>query len=436
MQALILGDDYSSQARLAAALMATGFQVICVESVGAAASYVRTQMIDVLIVTETRSVRVGQSCACIAHSQNRQVSVLVVTDRTGPATEELFEEVPQLYGVIGFDLPPAMIAGLAQASILPREPAGAGMPDWEAMASAPLAAGARNPSARNAEFPAPASVPVAPLMGSSPVARAAPAAGLPQAGGPDPATRRPVAEFGVMSPGLPPGHHPVRPDTFAAAGDRRLIQPVTRAVGTGATAGLAHTTKSSATATVAVQDRQTSGHCGPAATVGQPAAMPDPSVPGPMLLLTADVIAGQSAGPADGRAMAPVAWSAPGDLADRVHHLAPTVADGLLHRRLPVTGAAAAAGLAAVTRPAPVATQHLPVLPDFGPDLAALEHELDLVNRDRPSVLPSVLAASIADVLPKWSQHAPRLALLTDGEPAAGAARPIRRPDPGAATLQ
>jgi hypothetical protein len=64
---------------------------------------------------------------------------------------------------------------------------------------------------------------------------------------------------------------------------------------------------------------------------------------------------------------------------------------------------------------------------DIGADLAALERELDLVNRDRPSVL----AGSIADTLPRWSQPAPKLAALTDwtiGTPASTDITPATGP--------
>ena len=120
MQVLILGDDHGQQARLAAAMMKKGFQVICVESAGAAGSYIRGQFIDVLILAETRSGRIGQSCACVAQSRNPQVSVIVITDRTGAATQELFDEVPSLYGVIGLEMSPGMVAAIALASIMPQ----------------------------------------------------------------------------------------------------------------------------------------------------------------------------------------------------------------------------------------------------------------------------------------------------------------------------
>jgi hypothetical protein len=121
MQVLILGDDHGQQARLGAAMMKKGFQVICVESAVAASSYIRSELIDVLILTETSSGRISQSCACVRQSRNQAVSVIVISGRTGAALDELFEEVPQLYGVMGLDMAPAIVAALALASILPQQ---------------------------------------------------------------------------------------------------------------------------------------------------------------------------------------------------------------------------------------------------------------------------------------------------------------------------
>lgn len=219
MQALILGDDFGNQTRLAAALMAAGFQVICVESTRAAQSYMGAQIVDVLIVTETRSVRVGQSCACVAHSRNRQVSVLVVTDRTGPATDELFDEVPQLYGVIGFDMPPAMIAGLARASILPPQAGGETGAAAETDAVLPgQSDGAQSPVAN--------SPPGAAATISSPV---------------DAPELAPVVAPVVAPVAHPPIAHPpvAHPPVTAAPLIRTLIQPAQRRVTTGSAASAA-----------------------------------------------------------------------------------------------------------------------------------------------------------------------------------------------------
>ena len=282
MQVLILGDDHRQQARLAAAMMKHGFQVFCVESAPAAASYIRNELIDVLVLTETRSGRISQSCACIAQSRNRAVSVIVMSNRTGPAMEELFEEVPQLYGVMGLDMAPAMVAALALASILPQQIEQVRAPLEQTLA-APV-----QPTVRAAADYCPATV--------APVA-------------PQPAPQLQTAPMAGQGAGL----------------NRTLIEPIRRPVAAGAPA--------------------------------------KPLVP----------------------SFAPVPSAQP-----------------------------TPPPLAPENRAAPLGPRwtntSLTDTSDIGPDLAALERELALVNRDRPSVL----AGSITEELPRWSQPAPKLAALTD----------------------
>ena len=123
MKVLIVGDDHGRQTRLAAAMMQTGFQVICVETARSAGNYLGTDLVDVLILTETRSARIGNVWSCISHSRNPGLSVIVMSDRTGPASDELFEDIPSLYCVLALDIAPGTIASIALASILPHDAA-------------------------------------------------------------------------------------------------------------------------------------------------------------------------------------------------------------------------------------------------------------------------------------------------------------------------
>ena len=315
MQALILGDDHRQQARLAAAMMKAGFQVFCVESAAAAASYIRHELIDVLVLTETRSVRINQSCACVGQSRNRAVSVIVITDRTGPAIQELFEEVPQLYGVMGLQMAPAMVAALAVASILPQQVDAASQPNAQrrAIATDETSVGPSVVDPLAGPTDAPLSAPFV-MAATAPLAK--------------PAT--------ITMPVSGPGGSLVR----------TLIEPQRRPAP-------------------------------PAQMLGVPATAArdylDPSI-----------LAQKSP--------VPTASPAPGTTYPaKITAIPPT--------------------LPAVPSQAPVWTGvSLSESADIGLDLAALERELELVNRDRPSVL----AGSIADNLPDWAQPAPRLAALTD----------------------
>ena len=290
MQALILGDDHRQQARLAAAMMKHGFQVFCVESAAAAASYIRNELIDVLVLTETRSGRIAQSFACVDQSRNRAVSVIVMSDRTGPAIQELFEEVPQLYGVMGLDMAPGLVAALALASILPQQLA----PEMQAEVPVRPA----TPALQTAQ--------VVPHVGAEPVERLAP-----------PVVRAEI----VAGQGAPLA--------------RTLIEPQRR----------------------------------PAVPAG----------PRPAMIAMATAPVDQ-----------PLAATLP--------------------PKLPEIAAVARTTVALGPR---WTNSSLADTSDIGSDLAALERELALVNHDRPSVL----AGSIADELPRWSQPAQKNAAPNPAAP-------------------
>ena len=330
MQALILGDDHRQLARLAAAMMKTGFQVFCVESAAAAASYVRNELIDVLLLTETRSGRISQSCSCVAQSRNRAVSVIVLSNRTGSAMEELFEEVPMLYGVMGLEMAPNMVAALALASILPQQ-TGAELP--QPMSAMPVAAPVQTAIPVQAAISVQSAVPV---QSATPLAK----------------------------PPLKPGH--------GVPLVRTLIEPVRRT----------------------------------ALPTPAPALTPTPApIPQPTLAMATNPTTPTR----------PTPGPQPRTVPDSPRWTGTTLSDIL----------------------------------DIGPDLAALERELALVNRDRPSVL----ASSITEDLPRWSLSAPKLAALTDWAlataasadaggaghraqtPAVTKVRPDRRLEPGV-TLQ
>lgn len=356
MQVLILGDDHGQQARLAAAMMKTGFQVICVESAAAAASFIRSELIDVLVLTETRSGRISQSCACVEQSRNRAVSVIVISDRTGAAMNELFEEVPQLYGVMGLDMAPAMVSALALASILPQQ-VGMAMP--------------RVPSTPGADLATTGPV-TAQQHGAAKMPRANAVAA--QA---DPVRATPADSISYANPAIRSGS--------AAQLSRTLIEPARRPI------------RESAVVTSGIQPPFSPQTKQPTQAQTVPADAPFTGADPVLAPIAAQVLA-KPAARADWPAI-PTQSSQP-----------------RVTRPAPVAPGVAPVSATTLATPAPRfaaadwATPALSDASDIGTDLDALERELDLVNRDRPSVL----AASIADELPSWSHPAPKLALLTD----------------------
>ena len=110
MQVLILEDDSAIQARLAQTLMEQGFNVLCVETVPSAEAFLRLGMVDVLIAGERIGGRLSHPVALLAECRNPLLAAVLLTDRTGPELDELFDLMPALVGVLGRAVAPAVVA--------------------------------------------------------------------------------------------------------------------------------------------------------------------------------------------------------------------------------------------------------------------------------------------------------------------------------------
>lgn len=117
MQVLILEDDPSFQAQLAQAMMGKGFNVLCVETVPAAEAFLRLDMADVLIAGERIGGRLSHPVALLAECRNPLVAAVLLTDRTGPDLDELFDLLPSLVGVLGRRVAPSVVTQVVMAAV-------------------------------------------------------------------------------------------------------------------------------------------------------------------------------------------------------------------------------------------------------------------------------------------------------------------------------
>jgi hypothetical protein len=117
MQVLILEDDPAFQAQLAQAMMGKGFNVLCVETVPAAEAFLRLDMADVLIAGERIGGRLSHPVALLAECRNPLVAAVLLTDRTGPDLDELFDLMPSLVGVLGRRVAPAVVTQVVMAAV-------------------------------------------------------------------------------------------------------------------------------------------------------------------------------------------------------------------------------------------------------------------------------------------------------------------------------
>lgn len=159
MQVLILDDDPEYQARLARALAARDFQIVCVDSLAAAEAVVRMGLPDLLILGERVHGRLSHSVALLADCREPGIPSVFITDRQGEEIAELFELIPAVYSIMGRATAPAMVAQIAVAAVAAMAPRDA----WAALPA-------------DAEVPAPVVVPVTVLDPAAPATQ--PAAGI------------------------------------------------------------------------------------------------------------------------------------------------------------------------------------------------------------------------------------------------------------------
>lgn len=116
MQVLVLEENLIRQTRIAAALMNKGFHVIAIETVAAARCFMSMESIDVMILGERENGRLSHVAELASACANREAGILVLSDREDSDTEVLHESIPQLYGIIGPDMAPAVVAQMALAA--------------------------------------------------------------------------------------------------------------------------------------------------------------------------------------------------------------------------------------------------------------------------------------------------------------------------------
>lgn len=116
MQVMVLEQDQNFQAHLASALIGKGFQVICVESIGAAENFIRLDIVDILVFGERLAGRLSHSVALLAECRNPLVSAVLLSDRTGSELDEAFDLIPAIYAILGRGVAPSMVAQVVMAS--------------------------------------------------------------------------------------------------------------------------------------------------------------------------------------------------------------------------------------------------------------------------------------------------------------------------------
>lgn len=125
MKALILRNDAAASLCTAHALIDKGFQILSVDTQALAHALIRLDTIDLLVMDERVEGQLTHAIALSAERRNPHLSAILVTDRTAEETDDLFELIPSLYGLVGHDTTPRILGKLALSAVIapPRLPA-------------------------------------------------------------------------------------------------------------------------------------------------------------------------------------------------------------------------------------------------------------------------------------------------------------------------
>ena len=121
MKALIMRADADQAFATARVLIEKGFQILCVESHKVAYALVRLDTIDLLVMDEVIAGQMTHSLALSGERRNPYLSTILLTDRIGPATDDLYELIPCLHALVGNDTPAQLLGQLAVASVSNRD---------------------------------------------------------------------------------------------------------------------------------------------------------------------------------------------------------------------------------------------------------------------------------------------------------------------------
>ncbi|SIT81611.1 hypothetical protein SAMN05421665_1300 [Yoonia rosea] len=117
MKALILRNDAAASLSTAHALIDKGFQILSVDTQALAHALIRLDTIDLLIMDERVEGQLTHAIALSAERRNPHLSAILVTDRTAEQTDDLFELIPSLYGLVGHDTTARILGKLALSAV-------------------------------------------------------------------------------------------------------------------------------------------------------------------------------------------------------------------------------------------------------------------------------------------------------------------------------
>ncbi len=117
MKALILQKDADAAHATSRVLIDKGFQILCVETLAVAHALIRVDTIDLLVMDERFDGQLTHSIALSGERRSPYLSVIMLTDRDGAETDELYDLIPCLYALAGSGTAPHVLGQLAMSAV-------------------------------------------------------------------------------------------------------------------------------------------------------------------------------------------------------------------------------------------------------------------------------------------------------------------------------
>lgn len=117
MKALILQKDAAAACATSRVLIDKGFQILCVETLAVAHALIRVDTIDLLVMDERFDGQLTHSIALSGERRSPYLSVIMLTDRDGADTDELYDLIPCLYALAGSGTAPHVLGQLAMSAV-------------------------------------------------------------------------------------------------------------------------------------------------------------------------------------------------------------------------------------------------------------------------------------------------------------------------------
>lgn len=117
MKALILRQDPDAADVTSRALIDKGFQILCVSSLAVAHALIRVDTIDLLVMDERIDGQLTHAIALSGERRSPYLSTIMMTDRHGEETDDLYELIPCLYALAGMQTSAHVLGQLALCAV-------------------------------------------------------------------------------------------------------------------------------------------------------------------------------------------------------------------------------------------------------------------------------------------------------------------------------